>query len=89
MQEVGRLSAVTGRCTEPGCCWVFASAADRERDVRLVHRKRGSDSMDSECDSTPLAKKQKVYTTCNVCLKAFPSAHYLTKHKKETGHKKK
>ena len=88
------LSAVTGRCTEPGCCWVFASAADKERHVRLVHRKTeshksGSDSMHSECDSAPQAKKQKVYKTCNVCLKAFPSAHYLTKHKQEAGHKKK
>ena len=43
----------------------------------------------SECDSAPEAKKQNVYKTCNVCLKAFPSAHYLTKHKQEAGHKKK
>ena len=93
-KPAGGLSVVTGRCTEPGCCWVFTSAAVKERHVRLVHRKKesrksGSDSMHSECDSAPQAKKQKVYKTCNVCLKAFPSAHYLTKHKQEAGHKKK
>ena len=48
-----------------------------------------ADSMHIECDSFPQAKKQKVYKTCNVCLKVFPSAHYLTKHKQEAGHKKK
>ena len=48
-----------------------------------------ADSMHIECDSAPQAKKQNVYKTCNVCLKAFPSAHYLTKHKQEAGHKKK
>ena len=90
----GGLSAVTGRCTELGCCWGFASPADKERHVRLVHRKKecrksGSDSMHSECDSAPQAKKQTVYKTCNVCLEAFPSAHYLTKHKQEAGHKRK
>ena len=39
--------------------------------------------------SAPLTKKQKVYTTSNVCLKTSPSAHYLTKHKQEAEHKKK
>ena len=93
-KPAGGLSVVTGRCTEPGCCWVFTSAADKERHIRLVHRekesrKSWSDSMHNECDGAPQAKKQKVYKTCNVCLKAFPSAHYLTKHKQEAGHKKK
>ena len=93
-KPAGGLSAVTGRCTDPGCCWVFASAADKERHVRLVHRKKesrksGSGSMHSERDSAPQAKKQKVYKTCNVCPKAFPSAHHLTKHKQEAGHRKK
>ena len=44
-----------------------------------------AESMHSECDSAPRAKKPKVYKTCNVCPKAFPSAHYLTKHKQEAG----
>ncbi len=28
-KPAGGLSAVTGRCTEPGCCWAIASAADK------------------------------------------------------------
>ncbi len=36
------LRGVIGRCSEPGCLWVIASAADRDRHIRLVHRKKES-----------------------------------------------
>ncbi|XP_070176491.1 uncharacterized protein [Littorina saxatilis] len=85
------VGGVTGRCTEPGCCWVFGSAADENRHTRLVHRTkcaRGKRESDRDIDGTPPAKKTKYYTTCRVCDKTFPSPHYLNKHKTETGHKK-
>jgi len=85
------LCGVIGRCSEPGCCWVFSSAADRERHTRLVHRKksrkRGCSESEGTAGSSP-AKKAK-YTTCSVCDRVFPTPHYLNKHKKEMGHMKK
>ena len=83
------LCGVIGHCSEPGCCWVFFSAVDRERHTRLVHRKkesrkRGCSESEGTAGSSP-AKKAK-YTTCSVCDRVFPTPHYLNKHKKEMGH---
>ena len=84
------LSGVTGRC-EDGCCWVFASAADRDRHMRLVHRRRhGAKRCGGSGDSVDApAKVRARYTTCKECHKDFPSPHYLLKHKKDTGHMQK
>ena len=74
----------------PGLIWIKKKIGKSSKNKVLhLYNSLLADSMHSECDSAPQAKKQKVYKTCNVCLKAFPSAHYLTKHKQEAGHKRK
>ena len=74
----------------PGLIWIKKKIGKSSKNkVLRLYNSLLADSMHSECDSAPQAKKQKVYKTCNVCLKAFPSAHYLTKHKQEAGHKRK
>ena len=76
-------------CTEPGCFWVFSSAADSERHMRLVHRqkgrKRAADS-DTVAEGAFRVKKAKAYTVCRMCNKTFSGPHFLKKHRKETGH---
>ena len=90
LTSLGKTTALPGqhlsvditRCQQPGCRYVFSSAADQARHHQLVSRLSAAQTP----SANPQVHRCTFTTGGDVCGLVFRSRHLLSQHKKSAGH---